>query len=76
MSDVIDMPVRGSTRTRAVILLAALMLASAGAGAVLDRFLVSQRPPVLRDNRFHPLSSLLRSPTDAERRQLRSELDR
>ena len=76
MSDVVDMPPRGSTRTRAVVLLMALMLASAGAGAVLDRIVVAQRPPIIRDNRFHPLSSVLRSPTDAERRQLRAELDR
>lgn len=69
---------RSSSRPLAVLVISALMLGSALAGAAVDRYFVrrSTRPPILGDTTFHPLSSSLRSPTPAERRAIREELSR
>jgi len=66
-----------SQRLAAVVLLF-VALGSGVAGAALDRLYVRMREPraVLRDTSFHPLSQALRSPTDADRRQIRAELKR
>jgi hypothetical protein len=67
----------GSTRARAMMVLAALVIASGIAGAAIDRALVrSERFDTLHDTAFHPLSSILRSPTPADRQQYREQLKR
>jgi DNA anti-recombination protein RmuC len=67
----------GSTRARAIAVLAALVLASGIAGAAVDRTLVRRaRMGTLYDTTFHPLSSILRSPTAADRQQYREQLQR
>jgi hypothetical protein len=69
-------PVR-STKSRALVALAALVVASGIAGAAIDRVVVrSARTDVLFDTSYHPLSSVLRSPTDADRQQYREQLRR
>jgi hypothetical protein len=66
-----------STRARAILVLAALVVASGIAGAAIDRAFVSnERPSTLYDTSFHPLSSILRSPTAADRQQYREQLKR
>lgn len=62
-----------ATRPRAIVALCALALGSAFVGAAVDRFMV-RKPSVVADNAFHPLSSIVRSPTDADRRELRRQL--
>ena len=69
-----------SSKTRAIVALTALVLASTVAGAAIDRVMVrTQRTRTLYDTTFHPLSSILRSPTAADRlfyrEQLKSALD-
>jgi hypothetical protein len=76
MSDVIEIPNRGSNRRRAALLFAVLLIASAILGAVVDRYVFRAPRAIIGDTGFHPLSAMLRSPTDAERRQIRSELAR
>jgi Spy/CpxP family protein refolding chaperone len=65
-------------RSLAVIVIAAIIVASAVAGVAIDRVLLRSpsAPTMLADTGFHPLSSALRSPTPEERRRLRSELSR
>ncbi len=62
----------------AVVALCALAAGSALAGAAIDRLLV--RAPLgavaLPDTAFHPIESILRSPTAADRRAIRAELTR
>ena len=69
---------RAASRPLAVLVLVALVLGSALAGAAVDRLIVRRAPrtPILGDTSFHPLSSALRSPTPAERRAIREELSR
>lgn len=62
-----------ATRGRAIIALCALALGSAIVGAAVDRMIV-RKPMMVGDTSFHPLSSILRSPTDAERRELHRQL--
>jgi len=66
------------TRSLAVIVIAAIIIASVVAGVAIDRVLLRRpsAPTMLADTGFHPLSSALRSPTPEERRRLRSELTR
>jgi len=64
-----------SNRTRALVALVALVVASGVVGAAIERAVT--RPPVvdtLGDTTFHPLSSILRSPTDADHLRYRREL--
>jgi Spy/CpxP family protein refolding chaperone len=64
-------------RSLAIIVIAAVIVASVVGGVAIDRVLL--RPPaptMLADTGFHPLSSALRSPTPEERRRIRNELAR
>jgi hypothetical protein len=71
-------PPRGSARPLAVVVICAIVLASAFAGVAVDRIVLrrSQVAPVFPDTGFHPLSSALRTPTLEDRRRLRAELTR
>jgi hypothetical protein len=69
----------GSARTRALAVgaLLVLVIGSAIAGAAIDRVVVrNERVGTLYDTTFHPLSSILRSPTPADRQQYREQLKR
>ena len=69
--------VRPSTRARAIIALVVLVVASAFAGAAADRAIVrAAQTNAIYDTTFHPLSSILRSPTAADRLQYREQLKR
>jgi Spy/CpxP family protein refolding chaperone len=60
-----------------VIVIAGIVAASVVAGVAIDRVLLrGSSPPVFADTAFHPLSSVLRSPTPEERRRLRGQLSR
>ncbi len=65
-------------RFLAVAVLCALALGSGLAGAAIERML--QRPAArsiaFPDTTFHPIESILRSPTEADRREIRAELTR
>ncbi|MGH7670117.1 MAG: hypothetical protein ACRENQ_11555 [Gemmatimonadaceae bacterium] len=65
-------------RFLAVVVLCALALASGLAGAAVDRMLLRPRASAAAfpDTSFHPIESILRSPTDADRRAVRLELTR
>jgi hypothetical protein len=66
-------------RFLAVVVLCALALGSGLAGAAIDRMLHTRPapPPIaFPDTTFHPIESILRSPTDADRRAIRAELTR
>jgi hypothetical protein len=68
-------------RFLAVVVLCALALGSGLAGAALDRMLRRRPAPApatiaFPDTTFHPIESILRSPTDADRRAIRAELTR
>ena len=69
---------RMPARPLAILVITALVLASAIAGVALDRVLLRPMPqtPILADSGFHPLSSALRSPTTEDRRRFRAELSR
>jgi Spy/CpxP family protein refolding chaperone len=70
----------------AVVALCAPALGSGLAGAAIDRVLVNRAAPAakspaaplifLPDTSFHPIESILRSPTEADRRAIRAELTR
>ncbi|MGA9838171.1 MAG: hypothetical protein WBQ26_12705 [Gemmatimonadaceae bacterium] len=62
----------------AVAVLCALALGSGFAGAALDRLVLRARPSPIAfpDTSFHPIESILRSPTAADRRAIRAELTR
>jgi hypothetical protein len=68
--------VRLPPRFLAVVVLGALALGSGLAGAAIDRMV--RRPAASRiafpDTAFHPIESILRSPTDADRAAIRREL--
>ena len=69
--------VRPSTRARAITALVALVVASGFAGAAADRAIVrATQTNAIYDTTFHPLSSILRSPTAADRLQYREQLKR
>jgi len=61
-------------RSLAVIVIAAIIVASVVAGVAIDRVLLRSSPTLIGDTGFHPLSSALRSPTPEERRRIRQEL--
>jgi hypothetical protein len=68
---------RASTRSRAILALVALVVASGFAGAAVDRAMVrAESLDTLHDTAFHPLSSIVRSPTAADRLQYREQLKR
>lgn len=70
----LDLPARWV----AVIVICAMVAASVVAGVAIDRVFLRgpTTPPVFADTGFHPLSSVLRSPTPEERRRLRGQLSR
>ena len=63
-------------RFLAIVVLCALALGSALAGVAVDRMLLRPTPRAVAfpDTGFHPIESILRSPTDADRRAIRREL--
>ena len=67
-----------TARARAMLVLGALVVASGIAGAAIDRTLVRrhERLDAFHDTTFHPLSTILRSPTPADRQQYRAQLAR
>jgi hypothetical protein len=70
-------PTHASTRTRAIVALLALVLASGVIGATIDRAIVrATRLDALHDTAFHPLSSLVRTPTPEDRQLYRAQLSR
>lgn len=71
-------PPRVPARPLAVVVICAIVLASAFAGVAVDRVVLraSRAEPVFPDTGFHPLSSALRTPTLEDRRRLRAELTR
>jgi len=69
----LDLPARWV----AVIVIGAIVVASVVGGVAIDRVLLKPAaPPMFADTGFHPLSSVLRSPTPEERRRLRGQLSR
>jgi len=64
-----------SSRARALVALVALVFASGVAGAAIERA-VTRPAPITRlgDTTFHPLSSILRSPTAQDHLRYRIEL--
>jgi hypothetical protein len=64
----------GGRRSLAALTLVAVALASALAGAAVDRAYMRRSTRIVGDTAFHPLSSALRTPSDADRRQIRAEL--
>ena len=66
-----------SARPMAVVVLCAIVVASALMGAAIDRLILRRQPAsILADSGFHPLSTALRSPTPDDRRRIRAELTR
>lgn len=63
-------------RRIAIVVLLAMVIAGGVVGAAVDRLVVRAHAgaSVYADTSFHPISSLLRSPTDEERRQRRTQL--
>jgi hypothetical protein len=77
VSDAIAGVRQASPRAKAIGVLVALVLASGIAGAAVDRVVVrSERLDALHDTAFHPISSILRSPTPADRQAYREQLKR
>lgn len=70
---------RLAPRMLAFLVLIAVIGSAGLAGAAVDRLLVrarEQHASTLPDTGYHPLSSVLRSPTDAQRRAAREQLAR
>ena len=65
-------------RTLASIVIVCVVIGAGMAGAAADRILLRahDRAATLPDTGFHPLSAFLRSPTEEERRRVRSQLAR
>ena len=66
------------THSKSVAILT-LVLVGAGcalAGAAIDRAYVNRAMRFVGDTTFHPISSALRTPSDADRLQYRAELSR
>jgi len=63
-------------RMLAIVVLIAVTIASAILGAAVDRGWVRAHPEasLLPDTAYHPLSSILRSPTDDDRKKARQQL--
>jgi hypothetical protein len=71
-SNVAAMP--GRRRWLAALTLVAVALASVLTGAAVDRAYMRRSTRIVGDTAFHPLSSALRTPSDADRKQIRAEL--
>lgn len=61
-------------RSLAVLALVAVGIACALGGAAIDRVYMHRSNRIVDDTAFHPISSALRTPSDADRRQYRAEL--
>lgn len=64
----------GRRRWLAALTLVAVAVASLLTGAAVDRAYMRRSARIVGDTTFHPLSSALRTPSDADRRQIRAEL--
>ena len=62
------------SRATAIGVIVAVAIASGLAGAAMDRTYIKHSMRFVGDTGFHPISSILRAPTDAERKQFRTEL--
>ena len=67
-----SMPTR--SRSLAILTLLVLVAGSALAGAAVDRAYAHKTARIVGDTAFHPLSSALRSPSDADRKQIGEEM--
>src|SRR5260370_32356931 len=65
-------------RSLAIAVICALVVASAMAGVAVDRIVLRARATtlILADTGFHPISSILRTPTPEQRRALRTALEK
>ena len=61
-------------RSLAALTLVAVALATGLTGAAVDRAYMRQSTRIVGDTAFHPLSSALRTPSAADRKQIRAEL--
>ena len=63
-------------RSTAIAVMCGLVVASAMAGAAADRLMLRARAGrvVLPDTGYHPLSTILRSPTPGDRQRVRDQL--
>src|SRR2546430_1187864 len=67
-------PSGAGRRTVAALTLLVVVVGSALAGAALERAYAHKTTRLVGDTTFHPLSSALRTPSAADRRQLRAEM--
>jgi hypothetical protein len=65
---------RNNGRAVAVAVIVAVAIASAFGGAAIDRAYVHRATRLVGDTTFHPISSMLRSPSEADRLRYRTEL--
>jgi hypothetical protein len=63
-----------SSKGIAIVTLVVVAVGSALAGAAADRAYVHQAMRLVGDTTFHPISSALRTPSDADRARYRAEL--
>src|SRR3954452_7411509 len=63
-----------SRRTVAMLTLLVVVIGSGLGGAALDRAYLHKATRIVGDTTFHPLSSALRAPSDADRKQIRAEM--
>lgn len=65
-------------RSQAILVLCAVAVGAALGGAAVDRMMHRPSAPgiALPDTTYHPISSILRSPSEADRRAIRAELTR
>jgi hypothetical protein len=62
------------SKSVAVLTLVVVVIGSALAGAAVDRAYVHRAMRFVGDTTFHPISSALRTPSDADRQRYRAEL--
>jgi Spy/CpxP family protein refolding chaperone len=67
-------PTGAGRRTVAALTLLVVIIGSALGGAALDRVYVRKTAHLVGDTTFHPLSSALRTPSAADRREIRDEM--
>ena len=60
----------------AIVVMCALVLASVTVGIAIDRVVLRARmnQPILPDTSFHPMTSILRTPTAEDRQRVRGQL--
>ena len=63
-------------KTVAILTIAVVAIASALAGAAVDRAYMSRAMRLVGDTTFHPISSALRAPTPDDRKRYLAELSR